>query len=116
MSESNGNLLARQVKRRYKTVTLADGEKIRLRSLLRSEQRTWKNQTRDKTAEQYSDDVLLAMCIVDDEGNQRIATQTALEGFFDTWDMAECQILLRAALELNYPPVAEVSLEAAIKN
>lgn len=113
------SLKTRLAKRRFKTVTLADGTSVRLRSLLRSEQRQWQESTRDAAARQYSDDVLIAMCIVDDDGNQVISVEDALTGFFDQWDMSECQALLRACLELCYltpqEPLAD-RVGAALKN
>lgn len=113
------SLKTRLVKRRFSTVRLADGAVVRLRSLTRSEQRHWQNQTNGEASKQYSDDVLIAMCIVDDEGNQIISCEDALTGFFDQWDMSECQTLLRACIELCHsPPATSINdqVEASLKN
>lgn len=111
------NLHTRLAKRRYSTVTLTDGTVVRLRSLTRSEQRQWKTHTKDVAAEQFSDDVLLALCIVDDDGNQVISCEDALTGFFDVWDMADCQALLRGCYELLFvQPITKSAVEDALKN
>lgn len=111
------SLHTRLPKRRYSTVTLSDGTVVRLRSLTRSEQRQWKAHTKDVAAEQFSDDVLLSLCIVDDDGNQVISCEDALTGFFDAWDMADCQALLRGCFDLLYvQPITKESLDASLKN
>lgn len=116
---SNGNLETRIGKRRHKTVVLTDGTQVRLRSLLRAEHRQWRNATTGTAAQQFSDDVLIALCIVDDDGNQVISVDDALTGLFDSWDMADCQILLRGCFELCFPSQAEpmqARVSGALKN
>jgi len=93
-------LKTRIAKRRFATVELSDGMTVRLGSLNRSEQRMWRTLTKDKTSQQFSDDVLLALCICDDDGNQVISVDDALTGFFDQWDMGECMLLLKKCIEV----------------
>ena len=111
------NFLLRPPVRRYVTIALSDGTPVRLRSMLRSEQRKWKKLTSDGNAKDFSDDVLIAMCIVNENGDQAISCEDALTGAFDDWDMLDCQLLLRACFQLCFPDEQKsASLEAAIKN
>lgn len=102
-------LRQRKGKRRFTTATLLDGTKVRLRSMLRSEQRKWHKCTKkedgseDESKQQFSDDVLLAMTIVDDEGNPLVSVEEAFQGFFDDWDTADTNILINEAVALSFP-------------
>jgi len=111
-----------KVSRRYCIVTLADGSDIRLQSLTRTEQREWRQATqkKDGTIEpkkhEYSNDVLLAMCIVDETGATVYTVQEALNGIFDLWDTNDAIKLAEVAAAHIGLYVERKDVEAALKN
>jgi hypothetical protein len=115
-------LRQRSEPRRYRTVTLADGGEVRLRSLTRSEQREWRRATQTKSGEldpkkrEYSNDVLLAYVIVDENGNPVFTVHDALQGVFDDWDAGDCTLLVDAAVDHCRLVVDKVEVDDAIKN
>lgn len=108
------SLLNRIAKRRFAIVSLADGVSVRLRSLIRSEQRLIEERTKDRP--KFYNDCFLAMSIVNEDGEPEISLETALEGFFDQWDLRETQELLSTAIDLNYVRKDRLTVEDAVKN
>lgn len=110
------------VKRRYCVVPLSDGSDIRLQSLTRTEQREWRQATTKKDGSidpkkhEYSNDVLLAMCIVDGTGATVYTVDEALNGIFDLWDTADTTKLAEVAAAHVGVYVERKDLEAALKN
>lgn len=120
MALNRDQLRQRQTPRNYQSVLLGDGSEVRVRSLTRMEQRAWRMATAGKDGEQdpkkaeFSNDVLLAMCIVDDDGNTAFTADEALRGCFDAWDSGDTQAILRAALDVC--GIVRRAPEAAEKN
>ena len=112
-------LRLRQGKRRYRDVPLPDGTTVRLQSLLRSERRKWRRITLkddgsiDQMKLPYSDDVLLAMSMIDEQGNLVFSTDEALKGQFDTWDNSDTEVLITECIDLSLVPS---KAGAALKN
>ena len=108
------SLLNRIPARRYATVKLSDGTPLRLRSLMRSEQRQLRARVKDRM--EYYDDCLLALSIVNGTGEPEVSIETALEGFFDQWEMRDIQVILNAAMDLNIPDKEVTRIEDVVKN
>jgi hypothetical protein len=108
--------------RRYCLATLADGSEVRLQSLTRSEQRDWRQSTQKKDGsldpkkQEYSNDVLIAMCIVDDSGSTVYTIEEAINGIFDLWDTADTTLITEVAAAHCRLYVERREVEAALKN
>jgi len=110
--------------RRYDVVTFADGNKARIQSLTRSEQRKWRKATKRKDGTEdpekieYSNDVLCAMVLVDDAGETVFTVDEALRGMFDLWDTQDSTILVDGAVRHCGLVIADTTkeIEARIKN
>lgn len=108
--------------RKFANVSLSDGSVIRLRSLTRAEQREWyratkkKDGTVDKAKIEYSDDVLLALSIVDDNDQPTFTITEALNGIFDFWATNDTKQLVEVAAELSGLIVDQAEIDAALKN
>jgi hypothetical protein len=91
--------------RRYKLVTISDGSQVRIQSLTRAEQRELRKATQKKDGSpdpkksEYSNDVLLAMAIVDGDDKTVFTIGDALSGMFDHWDTTDTTILVDAAID-----------------
>ena len=111
-----------KTERRYKEVRLSDGAVVRLQSMTRSEQRTWRKSTQKKDGSidpkriDYSNDILLVMTIVDEKGEPAFTLGDAFGGMFDDWDTADTSILIDAAVDHCGLLVETKETEDAIKN
>ncbi len=91
-----------QTVRRYKDVTLPSGGDVRIRSITRSEHRNWRKSWRKKGGEidlqklDFSDDMMLAMCLVDEDGKQMFTRSEALDGVFDNFDSGDTNVMVAA--------------------
>lgn len=94
-----------QTKRRYRLVKLSDETEVRIQSLTRAEQRAWRKATQKKDGSidpktiEYSNDVLMAMVIVDEAGALAFTISDALNGMFDLMDTADTTLLVDAAVD-----------------
>lgn len=108
--------------RRYKDVDLIDGSKVRLQSLTRSEQREWRKSTNKKDGSpdpkkiDFSNDILLAMAIVDAEGKPVFTIGDALSGMFDHWDTRDTTILVDAVVDHCGLVADSKEIEDTLKN
>lgn len=92
--------------RRFEDVAIPSGGTVRMRSLKRSEQRAWRQSwiTKGEVNHKrlaFSDDALLAMCLVDESGEPLFTTQEAFDGCFDGLDAADANAMLRVATALS---------------
>jgi hypothetical protein len=110
--------------RRWDFVTLHDGEQVKLRSITQRELREWrqswkkKDGTVDARKFAYSDEALLALCIVDEEDKPVFTLDDAFKGIFDDWDTQDTGLLIEAASKLCRLTRDSVDedVESAIKN
>ena len=108
--------------RRFRLVTLIDGSQVRIQSLNRAEQREWRNAVKRKDGTpdpkklEYSNDILLAMCVVDEEGKQVFTLGDALSGMFDYWDTQDTTVLLDATVDHCGLVADAKEIEARVKN
>lgn len=113
----------KKTERRFLTVELPSGGEMRLRSLKRSEIRQWRRSwinskgNVDARKLEYSDDCLLAMTLVDADGNPLFTVKEAQDGVFDDLDGADSAMLIDETIELNkLGRRQEQKAEAALKN
>lgn len=111
-----------QTGRRYRLVTLSDESQVRIQSLTRAEQRAWRKATQKKDGTidpktiEYSNDVLMAMVIVDESGALAFTISDALNGMFDQLDTADTTLLVDAAVDHCGLVVDAKELDDAKKN
>lgn len=110
------------VKRRYCLAHLVDGSDVILQSLATTEKREWRQSTLKKDGSidpkkhEYSNDVLLAMTIVDATGATAYTVDEALNGIFDLWDTGDTTRLAEIAGAHCGVYVERKDVEAALKN
>jgi hypothetical protein len=110
--------------RRTKVVTLNDGATVQIQSINQSEERLWrkswkkKDGTVDHAKFEYSDESLIALTIVDDEGNRPFELDDAYKGIFDLWDTRDIRKIVDESSKLCglVRDTLEGDVEAAIKN
>ena len=110
--------------RRYKDVTLPSGGDVRIRSITRSEHRNWRKSWRKKGGDidfvklDFSDDMMLALCLVDEDGQQVFTRAEALDGVFDNFDSGDTNVMIAAVnrhTNMDGEPDKD-SIEDAVKN
>ena len=108
--------------RRYRVVELLDGSEVRIQSLTRAEQREWRKSTQKKDGTtdvrkvEYSNDALLAMSIVDEQGGAVFTLGDALSGMFDLWDVRDTTLLVDAIVDHCGLIADAKEIDAALKN
>lgn len=119
---TKAELLAK-TERRFVEVPLPSGGDVRVRSLKRAEHRAWRKSFQKKNGDldvdkfEYSDDVLIAMSLVDDKGAELFSIKDALGGCFDDLDDADVNAIRGAVTKLNnMNALNRNEIEAAVKN
>lgn len=111
----------RKGKRRFKTYPIGDGE-ARFGSMDGRARRQWRNFARtddgkvDHEKLQYSDDVLIALSLVDADSNPLYSVAEALKGCFDDYDSPDLQAMVDAAVDINGLGGSTPGVDKTLKN
>lgn len=103
-------------------VPLLDGSTVRIQSLTRGEQREIRSAVKKKDGSvdpklnEFSNDLLLVRCIVDDNNDRVYTDGDALGGMFDLWDTRDTAVLIDAAIEHTGILLDMKEVEARLKN
>ena len=107
--------------KQYETVDISTG-KVKIRRLTRGDMRTWRKSHNDDDGKvndeklEYSDDVLIALSLMNGNGTLKHTVSEAMDGCFDDMTHEDGRILISRIIDLNRIGEDVKSLKVAAKN